>query len=558
MKAKYTYIMKSFRYLVMILLSLFFIRTQAGITGCKEIPEEKAATTSKGNNNVYKNDKDIAYKITKVETVEKNAVDQKEEKDDFANKAAEITPEMYGAIGDGVIRKLSSKYPTLNAAKKDYPSAQDLDITIDGAAFQKAVDEVAAKGGGQVTARKNYAINFPIETKSNVTIDGEKSGRIYNDKSRDRNILQNAFFLGDHHGVGFTPGAGSAKYKLYDVAGKISAGQNFARLSNSSDIKDFKIGQLLLLCTVAKKKVVNDNVALPYHITVCKIVKIENNSLFFEYPIDEDVDDPQIAANGSYDNFAKTTLEGVENVVIRNFTIDARSWAVRWYGYKCTIENLTLVNASEFLVGSALAYSTISNIKGTFSRRCMEIKTGTHDLVVEGIDATYKGIPDAKESRSVISIGEYNRNVIVRDFKIDMGNLQIDDPVIGLHARKATISNGEIYCRNQTGVVLRLFSDEFAKAPKYACFNNKIDNIKFYCNTDIKTFVFIGSPNPKEVPPTDNVIENCSFLGGNAKTTVLLNAGQGNTLRKSNFGKARLVKKELSKSDKLEENILAQ
>ena len=63
----------------------------------------------------------------------------------YKNKEEEITPEMFGAKGDGVLRKLSSKYTTIGAAQKDYPKAQDLDFSIDGAAFQKAVDYAAEK-----------------------------------------------------------------------------------------------------------------------------------------------------------------------------------------------------------------------------------------------------------------------------------------------------------------------------------------------------------------------------------------------------------------------------
>lgn len=551
--------MKAFRYFGIIMLCFFFITTQAGTAGCKEQASKKVANSSDTSKAVdYNQSRDEAYNVFNTPSGEKVSADKKLEKDDYEYKTEEITPEMYGAVGDGVLRKLSTKYRTLEQAKKDYPAAKDLNISIDGAAFQKAVDEISSKGGGLISAKKNYAINFPIETKSNVTIDGGNTGRIFNDRSRDRNILQCAFFIGDHHAVGFTPGAGSAKYKLYSVAGKIKAGQNFVQLSNTNDISAFKVGQLIILCSVAKKQAVNENVELPYHISICKVIKIENGTLGFEYPIDEDLNDPQIAANGTFDSFTQIPLAGVENVTIRNFTIDARSWAVRWYGYKCTIENITLVNASELIIGNALAYSTIKNIKGDFSRRCMEIKTGSQNLVIDGITATYKGKFDTKESRSVISIGEYNRNITIKNFKIDMGALAIEDPVVGLHARKALITDGEIYCKNQTGTVIKLFSDDFIPEAKYGCFENKISNVKFYCGNNIRCFVFVGSINEKEIPPTSNIIENCEFGGGTAKTTVLVNSGSKNIIRKSNFNKAKLIKKALSKNDVFESNTLVQ
>jgi len=466
----------------------------------------------------------------------------------YENKEEEITPEKFGAKGDGVLRKLSTKYATIGAAQKDYPKAQDLDFSIDGAAFQKAVDYAAEKGGGIVTAAKKYAINFPIETRSNVTIDGKGSGYIYNDRSRKKTILQYAFFLGDHHGAGFTKdGQGSAHYKLYDVAGEIKAGQNFARLSNNKEASEFSVGQLILLCTVGKKVAFNnENVSLPFQITMCKIVKIQNEQLFFEFPIDEDMDDPQIAANGGFDSFAQINLGGVENVTIRDLTVDARSWAIRWYGYKCTIENINIINGSEIAVGNALAHSTIKNIAGTFSRRCLEIKTGALDLTIDGLKVSYKPgkEPPGKDPRSVISIGEYNRNIIIKNFEIDMGNLNLSEPVIGLRSRKATISDGKIYCKNQTAGVLRFYGDNTVKNAKFACYANKISNLDFYCNAAVKNYVSVGSEQSDETAPSDNIVENCNFYGGGNNTTVALLAGDNNTIRQCSFPKAKLVKKQ--------------
>ena len=162
-------------------------------------------------------------------------------------KTEQVTPEMFGAIGDGKIRKLSTKYSTLSQAKKDYPGVQDLDFTIDGAAFQKAVDFVASKGGGEVIAKKNYAINFPIEAKSNVIIDGEGTGIITNDNSRAKPVLNNAFFIGNYHGIAF----GTNGFKFYRIDRSINAGQDSVKINDASD---FKTGQIIMLCSFSKKK----------------------------------------------------------------------------------------------------------------------------------------------------------------------------------------------------------------------------------------------------------------------------------------------------------------
>src|SRR5438105_1084265 len=44
---------------------------------------------------------------------------------DTASEQKVITPEMFGAIGDGKIHKLSTRYNTLESARKDFPEAKD-------------------------------------------------------------------------------------------------------------------------------------------------------------------------------------------------------------------------------------------------------------------------------------------------------------------------------------------------------------------------------------------------------------------------------------------------
>jgi hypothetical protein len=119
-----------------------------------------------------------------------------------AVNAKTVTPEMFGATGDGTSHTLSSKYQSLDAARKDFPGVKDLDITLDGAAFQKAIDE-ASKSGGEVDAEKSYVINYPLITRSNVVIDGKNKGLVYNDASRSKNALHLAFYFGNHSASAF-------------------------------------------------------------------------------------------------------------------------------------------------------------------------------------------------------------------------------------------------------------------------------------------------------------------------------------------------------------------
>lgn len=491
-----------------------------------------------------------------------------------------VTPEMFGAIGDGKIHKLSDRYNTIDAARKEFPRVKDLNVTIDGAAFQKAID-VAAENKGEVIAEKNYAINFPLITRSNIIIDGKNKGVIYNDKSRRTIIDHVAFFLGDHSSAAFyKTDNNSDGYILYDVKGSVSAGQNYVQLANPSNISSFKTGQLVMVISAFKRKVSEKKALLPYHITMSKIVRIDGSKLYFEYPIDEVVDSVQIAANGNYDRLTGIKFEGVENVTLRNLTVDAENLSLRSYGYKCRMDNIKIINATRVIGLNAMAHSTITNISGTFAWRGIEIKTGSSDLLVRNVTATYKAIPGYSQCIDVISLGEYNRNITIDSFNIDIGSQNLKHALIDLHARKATISNGTITGKNHTKPFIKFYNERYVNDPKFGCYANKIYNVKFYGSTSMKSVMEMGDeennkneirppkknwareakPNKKNnqrsnneedetindapftanVPPTANIVENCLFDGGSSASSVNLNQGEQNVIRNSVFTRAKL------------------
>ncbi|WP_350435318.1 phage head-binding domain-containing protein [Pseudocitrobacter faecalis] len=69
-----------------------------------------------------------------------------------------VTPEQFGAIGDGTIHYLSEKYSTLSAAQAVYPFVTSLTQTIDWAACQAA--ENYARGKCRVVAREFAEYHF--------------------------------------------------------------------------------------------------------------------------------------------------------------------------------------------------------------------------------------------------------------------------------------------------------------------------------------------------------------------------------------------------------------
>jgi len=474
-----------------------------------------------------------------------------------------FTPEMFGATGDGKIHKLSARYNTIEAARKDFPGAKDLDITLDGAAFQKAID-IAAKNKGEVIAEKNYAINFPLITRSDIIIDGNKKGFIYNDRSRSKNIHHLAFFFGDYSASAFyKSNNNSSGYILYNVKGGIAAGQNHVQLNNPSDAASFRIGQLVMIASAFSRTQGEKKILLPYHITISKIVKIEDGRIFFEFPIDEDVDSVQIAANGNYDPVAEINFEGVENVTLRNLTVDAAHLTIRTYGYKCHIDNVKVINGIRIIGLNAMAHSTITNIEGTFAWRGIEIKTGSSDVLIRNIKATYQAIPGYNHCIDAISLGQYNRNIVIDSFNINTGEQSFKHSLIDLHGRKATISNGTINCKNQKKPFLAFYNEHYVNDPRFGCYANTVRNVKFYGGAAVKKVMVIGDdknknenkkpdeanegddgysdiPYTANIPPTKNIVDNCLFDGGSQESTADLIQGQQNIVRNCIFTNARL------------------
>lgn len=69
-----------------------------------------------------------------------------------------VTPEQFGAIGDGTAHPLSERYLTLSAAQAVYPFVTSLTQTIDWAACQAA--ENYARGKCQINVKKNKIYHF--------------------------------------------------------------------------------------------------------------------------------------------------------------------------------------------------------------------------------------------------------------------------------------------------------------------------------------------------------------------------------------------------------------
>lgn len=488
-----------------------------------------------------------------------------------------LTPEMYGAIGDGREHKLSEKYKTLEDARKIYPNVTDLDITIDGAAFQKAVD-LASLDDGEVLSKKKYMTNSPIVMKDNVIVDGNNKGILTNDRSRGK-TLSLAFLFGNLAPYGFNKEENNgAGLNFYDVNEPMTIGEDNLTLTNSSDVSSFKVNQVVMIVSAFKRKQNVSKVMLPYHITMNKIVSIKNSRVYFEYPFDEKVDSVQICANGNLDNHTGINFGPVQNVVLRNMTIDASQISGSEYAYKCHIDNIRLIDGVRLVGMNAMAHSTFTNITGTFSWRFMEIKTGSHDLIVRNIHGTYKPIKGYPKAVDAISIGQYNRNVTVDSFDVDFGTGVPQISMINFRSRKSVISNGVITCKNQTTPFVSFHNEHYIGDPLFGCYGNTLSNVKFYGSVQMKTVFELGdgarlnkdklknnwatqkklgkrknkttdgddmsalydAPQTADVPPQANIVENCLFDGGSVNAVAKFESGTNNTMQNCTFTNAQI------------------
>ncbi|MBS1495324.1 MAG: hypothetical protein JSU03_03720 [Bacteroidetes bacterium] len=507
-----------------------------------------------------------------------------------------VTPEMYGAIGDGTEHKLSEKYKTLAEAQKVYPGVVDLNITIDGAAFQKAVD-MASLDNGEVLAEKNYVTNSPIVMKDNVIVDGNNKGSLKNDRSRGK-MLAWAFLFGDHAPYGFNKEQNNgAGYTFYDVKESMKVGQNYLTLSNPADASSFKKDQIVMVVSSFKRNMNISKVKLPFHITMCKITQIEGSKLSFEYPFDENVDSVQISANGNYDNHTGINFGGVQNVTLRNMTIDATQISGSEYAYKCHIDNIKLIGGVRLVGMNAMAYSTFTNITGTFSWRGIEIKTGSHNLLVKNIHGTYQPIEGYPQPVDAISIGQYNRSVTVDSFDFNFGNSSPKISTINFRSRKVVISNGTITCPNLTNPFVKFYNEHYIDNPSFGCYGNTLKNVRFTAGENMNTLFEMGDgaginkDKPKDnwvtqkkmahrakpvdkdddkdmseifdavktadVPPQANIIENCIFHGGGLHSKIKLNSGKKNIIRNCDFQNASIkVSNNFESENTLQNNIL--
>lgn len=496
------------------------------------------------------------------------------------SSGAVLTPEMFGATGNGTSHRLSEKYKTIADARKDYPGVQDLNITFDGAAFQKAVDTASASGG-EVAAEGRYVINSPIVMKDHVVVDGRNKGTLTNDRSRGK-MLNWAFLFGDHAPYGFNKaGNNGAGYEFYDVNEPMKIGRDFLTLAHDADASAFKMDQIVMVVSAFKRNQNLSRVMLPYHVTIAKIVKLDGNRIHFEHPFDEDVDSVQICANGNFDSHTGINFGGVQDVTLRNLTIDAAQISGSEYAYKCHIDNIHLIDGVRLVGMNAMAYSTFTNITGTFAWRCIEIKTGSHNLLVKNIRGTCKPIPGFPKVIDAISIGQYNRGVTVDGFDIDFGAAAPRISTVGFRSRKAVISNGVITCTHQTTPFVTFHNEHYLADPRFGCQGNRLTNVKFHGGSRMK-FVFemgdgtapnkdkrkdnwvtqrklahsqskaartgepadpdemFDAPKTENVYPEGNLVEHCLFQGGGAHSAVSLKGGSGNIIRNCTFPDAHL------------------
>lgn len=132
----------------------------------------------------------------------------------YERTSVEVTPDTFGAIGDGVHHPLSERFATLQLAQVYYPFATSLTDSIDRISAQKAINFLKAGGGGtlKINSNKTYNLNsgsivvdsanlniigYGTVKNGTIKVNGASAGSQFNFKIEGLRIIRDSFTVGE-------------------------------------------------------------------------------------------------------------------------------------------------------------------------------------------------------------------------------------------------------------------------------------------------------------------------------------------------------------------------
>lgn len=324
------------------------------------------------------------------------------------------------------------------------------DSTDDTAALTLMLDELSNAGGGLALAPDTYMTTLPVLMRANVTLDGLGRGMIHNTSATTTRAV--CVFFGLHHPVL------NDNYTLYNLS-DISIGDTQITCSTPAQAGNFVVGQPLMIRSAAffheetlqKPQMVELNRA--------KAIDTDTGIITLDYPIGQSITSARAAYTQNAVLFESRYSYICDRATLRNMRVksDNGNWIQRIICIDCLIENIEIVESQDFIIGNAMARTRVRGLRGVFGDRAFEIKTGAHDSIIENCLATYDSRLDTGGTALLIDTGEYNRDLVFRNIRINAAGWNGSD-IITPRGDGATIADCEIYAPGATGSAIAIYS----------------------------------------------------------------------------------------------------
>ncbi|WP_026204301.1 hypothetical protein [Actinomycetospora chiangmaiensis] len=341
----------------------------------------------------------------------------------------------FGAVGDGVSRPLSTRFATLDDARRVYPAATALTDELDGAAIQAAADRGVP---GVFYPAGTYRHSTAIVVHSGqhhlgAGADGAvPTTRLVNPRSRATNLdwaLAHSFRIGDIHPVAMQADRAGVGWAVRTLA-PITAGTRTVRLTQPLGDAALRVGDVVNVRCDNDPFV--DFEGLTYDAEQWnRVVAISGATLTLELPVPWTIvaasSDPTVLAgprlcvNAGVDYFLGIPWEIVQNVEVGRFALDSAGFTARngvWRGW---FHDLTL--RCENMIGiNALVLSTIERVSGTWSSRMIELKHAGHSSILRSISGTATALAagTVATASTAIDIGEQCYDITLTDVTVSI------------------------------------------------------------------------------------------------------------------------------------------
>jgi hypothetical protein len=339
----------------------------------------------------------------------------------------------HGAVGDGASRPLSTRFATLDDARRVYPGAVDLADELDGVAIQAAAD---AGGAGVFYPAGTYRHSRAIVVHSGQRHLGAGSNggvpttALVNPRPRGTNLdwaLAHSFRIGDIHPVAMEADRAGVGWAVRTLA-PITAGSRTVRLTEPLGDAVLRVGDIVNVRCDNPPFV--DGEGLTYDAEQWnRVVGLSGSTVTLELPVPWTIvatsSDPTVLAgprlcvNAGADYFLGIPWEIVQDVEVGRFALVSAGFSARngvWRGWfhdlRLDCENMLGINA--------LVLSTIERVSGTWRSRMIELKHAGHSSTLRAISGTQAPMPAGSVGipSTAIDIGEQCYDMTLTDITV--------------------------------------------------------------------------------------------------------------------------------------------